>query len=94
MKRSYPLADSAVTDKILAAAPYDMNVRIESYNALAGEIRMAISTPLVDDVNQYISALKDTGMFVDVDYAGYGYSENDERYQVEVSCILRGSAGK
>lgn len=93
-KDSYPVPGSGVTDKILAAAAYDMDVRIESYDASAGELRMAISTPLVDDVNRYISALKDTGMFVDVDYVGYGYSEGDGRYQVEVSGILKGNAGK
>lgn len=94
MKDSYPHTDSEVTGKILAAAEYDMDVRVEGYDASTGELRMSISTPVVDDVNRYISALKDTGMFVDVDYVGYGYSEDDGRYQVEVSGILKGDAGK
>lgn len=94
MKNSYPMADSRVTDRILSAAAYDMDVRIESYNASTGEIRMSISTPLVDDVNQYISALKNTGLFVSVEYVGYGYSDNNGRYQVGASCVLRGNAGK
>ncbi|MBD5551842.1 MAG: hypothetical protein HDQ96_11825 [Lachnospiraceae bacterium] len=94
MKESYPLADSKVTDKILAVAGYDISVRVESYSASAGEIRLTISTPVVENVNQYISSLRNTGMFVDVDYVGYGYSEVDGRYQVQVSCILKGNAGK
>lgn len=94
MKNSYPMADSRVTDRILSAAAYDMDVRIESYDAATGEIRMSISTPLVDDVNQYISALKNTGLFVSVEYVGYGYSDNNGRYQVGASCVLRGNAGK
>lgn len=94
MKNSYPMADSRVTDRILSAAAYDMDVRIESYDASTGEIRMSISTPLVDDVNQYISALKNTGLFVSVEYVGYGYSDNNGRYQVGASCVLRGNAGK
>lgn len=94
MKDSYPLADSRVTDRIVAAAGYDMTVRVESCNASTGEVRLSISTPVVDSVNQYISSLKNTGMFVDVNYVGYGYSETDGRYQVGVNCILKGSAGR
>lgn len=90
MKDSYPLADSRVTNKILALAETGMSVRVGSYNASAGELRIAISTPIVDSVNRYISALKNTGLFVDVGYVGYGYSEVDGRYQVEISCTLKG----
>lgn len=94
MSGSYPLADSQVTGRIRSTAGYDINVRVLSYNAEGGEIRLSINTSVVDSVNQYISALKNTGMFVDVEYVGYGYSEGNGRYQVEVSCILKGNAGK
>lgn len=94
IRESYPTAGSRVAEKIRSVAGNDITVRILSYSAAGGEMRLAISTPVVDNVNQYISALKNTEMFVDVGYVGYGYSESDKRYQVEVSCILRGNAGK
>lgn len=90
MKDSYPLVDSKATDRIRQAAEYDMDVRVLSYNAGAGELRLYINTPIVDSVNQYISTLKNTDMFVDVNYVGYSYLESTGRYQVEVSCTMRG----
>lgn len=90
MKASYPLVDSGVTNRIKQAAEYDMDVRVLSYDAAAGELRLYINTPIVDSVNQYISTLKNTGMFVDVNYVGYSYLDSTGRYQVEVSCTMRG----
>ncbi len=94
IKKSYPLADGAVTDKIRSAADYNMTVRIVSYNADAGELNVEIRTPVVESVNRYVSALQETGMFVKVGYSGYGYLEGEGNYQVQVSCILSGDAGK
>lgn len=90
MRDSYPLVDSRVTNRIRQAAEYDMEVRVLSYDASTGELRLYINTPIVDSVNQYISTLKNSGMFVDVDYVGYSYLESAARYQVEVSCTMRG----
>lgn len=94
MKNSYPAADSRVTDKIRSAADHNMTVRIVSYSAETGELNVEIRTPVVESVNRYVSALQDTGMFVKVGYSGYGYLEGEGNYQVQVSCILRGSAGR
>lgn len=90
MKDSYPVVDSKVTDRIRQAAEYDMDVRVLSYDAATGELRLYINTPIVDSVNQYITTLKNTGMFVNVNYVGYSYLESTGRYQVEVSCTMRG----
>ena len=92
---SYPSPDSSVNAKILmAAAAHDVDVRFNTYSASTGVFSITASSPIVDDINMFISDLMSLDVFYSVDYTGYNLVTNDDDdsiWQINVVCTLAGS---
>lgn len=95
---SYPIPDSSVNMKILAAAAsHDVEIRFNTYNADSGVFSITASSPIVDDINMFIADLMSLDVFYSVDYTGYNLVntiDDDEEtsvWQINVVCILAGA---
>lgn len=89
---SYPKPDSSVNAKILmAAAAHDVDIGFNTYSAMTGVFSITASSPVVDDINMFISDLMALDIFYTVDYTGYNYvitEEDEELWQINVVCTL------
>lgn len=69
---SYPVPDSSVNAKILAAAAaHNVHVRFNTYSSIDGVFSITASSPIVDDINMFIADLMSLDIFYSVDYTGY-----------------------
>ncbi|RZT02291.1 type IV pilus biogenesis protein PilM [Cuneatibacter caecimuris] len=91
---SYPLMDSWVESRIQACAAGIAQVEVQSYEASTGTLRMKASTASVEEINTFVYALEETGLFARVDYKGYTFSEKEATYSLNISCQLNSSAGR
>lgn len=92
---SYPKPDSSVNAKILmAAAAHDVDVGFNTYSATTGVFSITASSPIVDDINMFISDLMALDIFYSVDYTGYNLVTNadtESLWQINVVCTLAGA---
>ncbi len=92
---SYPKPDSSVNAKILmAAAAHDVDVGFNTYSATTGVFSITASSPIVDDINMFISDLMALDIFYSVDYTGYNLvtnADNESLWQINVVCTLAGA---
>ena len=92
---SYPLPDSSVNAKILAAAAaHDVQIKFNTYSATSGVFSITASSPIVDDINMFIADLMSLDIFYNVNYTGYNLvtTEEDESiWQINVVCTLAGN---
>jgi hypothetical protein len=91
---SYPLATSALNQIIAASGEGIVDVTINSYSSLTGELSFKAHGQNADKINEFIKALQDTGIFYNVTYSGYELDQNDSTYYVNVTCLLSGEAGR
>ena len=95
---SYPIPDSSINAKILAAASaHDVEVRFNTYDAMSGVFSITASSPIVDDINMFIADLMSLDVFYNVDYTGYNLvqdyfnQEEVDTWQINVVCTLAGN---
>ena len=92
---SYPLPDSSVNAKILAAAAaHDVQIKFNTYSATSGVFSITASSPIVDDINMFIADLMSLDIFYSVNYTGYNLVTTEEEesiWQINVVCTLAGN---
>ncbi|MBO6194350.1 MAG: hypothetical protein J6O00_09250 [Clostridiales bacterium] len=99
---SYPIPDSSINSRILAAArDHNVNIDFKSYSAYDGVFSIMASSPIVDDINMFIADLMMMDIFENVDYTGYTLidhtgntpiedMEEENYWQINVVCTLAG----
>lgn len=86
---TYPIPDSSVNNKILAAAKlHNVKVEFNSYSASTGVFSITASAPEVEDINIFIADLMAMDIFENVDYTGYSITEDGKRWEINVVCTL------
>ncbi|MCR5329203.1 MAG: hypothetical protein K6E12_10190 [Saccharofermentans sp.] len=86
---SYPVPDSSINTEILTAAnSHDVSVTFKSYSASSGVFSITASSPVVEDINEYIADLMAMDIFQSVDYTGYSLSSDGKSWQINVVCTL------
>lgn len=91
---SYPLLNSRIRTTILSCREGLSDLEISSYYAETGVLKLTATTDLAENANVFIQRLKDTGLFVQVEYTGYQYTESNQTYNINVVCYLSENAGK
>lgn len=91
---SYPKPNSTVAQKVTECAGDKVNITIESYESSTGAYVFIARAPVVTDIYNFISDLGATGIFADLEYSGYGYTEETKQYDIHVSGYLSESAGR
>ena len=91
--KSYPIANSNVI-KVLekCAKPY-AKIEVASFEAETGILQVLTTASNVDNIHQYVLALRKQKIFKDVEYTGYNYLEDSKVYQINVICYLAQGAG-
>ena len=88
---SYPIPDSYINSKIIAAAlSHDVEIKFRSYSAATGVFSVTASSPDVDDINYFIADLMGMDIFESVDYTGYTIDPEGTSWQINVVCTLAG----
>lgn len=85
---TYPVVDEAVMRKIRAAGGEAVQTVLNGYDAATGALDFEASSAEVIDIPNYVLALESTGLFERVEYGGYSYQ--DSRYELTLSCVLKG----
>ncbi len=89
---SYPIPDSTINSKIKQAGRNnDVAVKFDSYDASTGVFSITASSPVVDDINLFVSELYEMDVFEDVNYTGYSLSNDESGWKINVVCTLASS---
>ncbi|MEG0873917.1 MAG: hypothetical protein RR219_05520 [Clostridiales bacterium] len=91
MLEDYPQFTTEDFSKIYAAASGGTVVQSISYDGNSGVVTMVAEAPRMTYAAQTVAALRTTGLFEDVQYAGYE-SNNSGVYSFEASCLMKGGA--
>lgn len=94
VKESYPVADSLVEQAVQQCAGDKVSITVDSYEAATGTYQFTAMAAQVTDIYDFISQLKETGQFADLEYSGYNFTESTAQYDIHVSGYLSESAGK
>lgn len=90
---TYPRGNDIVINRILACSENYAELTFSSFNSEAGSISMVAKSTDVDKINQFIKKLMTDDIFKDVNYTGYAFNEQDQLWDIHVTCILNESVG-
>lgn len=91
---SYPRAVSALDSIIIDAGVGIVDVSIQSFDAASGQLSFTATGQGAERLNEFVEALQNTGIFLNVTYSGYNLIEGTGEYNVNVSCVLSAAAGR
>lgn len=91
---TYPTGNSKVLDVLKSTAIGYADITYDSFDAESGVISMSAKAKNVEDINKFIKKLTEQKMFSNVDYTGYRYNEQQEMWDVHVTCTLAEAAGR
>ena len=91
---SYPRAVSALDSIIINAGVGIVDVSIQSFDAASGQLSFTATGQGAERLNEFVEALQNTGIFLNVTYSGYNLIESTGIYNVNVSCVLSAAAGR
>lgn len=89
---SYPIMDSRVDDVLNNCAEGLASVKVKSYDAALGLLRLESSSSDQNKVHQFIELLGRQDIFEDINYTGFVYQENGAIWVINAECTL--AAGK
>ncbi len=87
---TYPAVDETVVRAIGAAGGSAVTTVLRGYDSATGALDFEASSAEVIDIPSYVLSLEQTGLFERVGYGGYSYQ--DGRYELTLSCVLKGGA--
>lgn len=92
--KSFPIANSNVQNTLLNCAGTEVAVTVDGYDAVTGIYEFTAMASDVTKIYDFINQLKETGVFADLEYSGYNYTSETDKYDIQVSGYLNESAGK
>lgn len=91
---TYPCGNSEIVSTIQECAVGYADVKISSFNAEVGTIEMIATASNVEDINKFIKKLTECDTFSNVNYTGYNYAEELDKWNIMVTCTLAESSGR
>lgn len=91
---TYPVCDDGIMDIVMKCAGSYAEIDFESFDADQGMITMSAVADTVDNINKFISELNAQEIFSDINYTGYTYQEQTDKWDIHVTCTLAESAGR
>ncbi len=88
----YPKVDSALLARVSAVGGAEIRATVQSYDSGSGELVLQAESESAIDASGYVKKLEGLGVFQTVYYNGYVW--DDERYRLQVRCVLRGAGGE
>ncbi len=91
---TYPCGNSEVIDLLGKSAAGYSDVKISSFEARNGTLSFSAKASDVELINKFIRRLMDEQLFGDVDYTGYNYIEDEDKWKINITCTLAESVGR
>lgn len=91
---TYPLGNETIIKYIDSCANGYAEVTYSSFDSNNGSLSFTAVAADVEMINQFIKNLASEEIFKDVDYTGYRFDDNNNMWNINVTCILAESAGK
>lgn len=91
---TYPVCDDGIMNIVEGCASGYAEVAFESFDADKGLVSIAATADSVDNINKFISKLNEQEIFSNIDYTGYSYQEQNNKWDIHVTCTLAESAGR
>lgn len=92
--QTYPVGNQKVLNKFNDCARGYAEIEYNSFDATKGEISIVAKSDEVENINKFIKNLLEDSMFTSVDYTGYHYSDSNDLWDIEVTCVLAEKAGR
>ena len=91
---TYPVCNTDIMNIIDRCAGNYADISFSSFDAESGIVTVSATSGTVDEINMFIKELNNQDIFSDVNYTGYTYQENDDNWNINVSCTLSESDGR
>lgn len=92
--QSYPLPNSKVEQEILQCAGSEVSITVNSYDAKTGVYEFTAKSANVTTINAFITRLRESSVFANLEYSGYTMEEKTGMYLIMVNGFLNESAGR
>jgi len=92
--QTYPVGNTKLLRIVENCAAGYANISYGDFTANTGSISLTASSENVEMIHQFIKKLTQEDIFCTVDYSGYTYSEINNCWNINVTCILAESAGR
>ncbi|MBR1816886.1 MAG: hypothetical protein IJ763_09325 [Lachnospiraceae bacterium] len=91
---TYPVCNTDIMNIIDKCAGNYADISFSSFDAYSGIVTVSATSGTVEEINMFIKELNNQDIFSNVNYTGYTYQENDDNWNINVSCTLSESAGR
>ncbi|MCB5939991.1 hypothetical protein LJB68_00245 [bacterium 210820-DFI.6.52] len=88
----YPRLYKELYRQVISLTGNAVQVESTSFSDETGLLSLELSSSGVKDAPTYIQKLRESGLFQDIAYRGYGVDEQDGRYHFTADCLLAASA--
>lgn len=92
--QSYPLPNSKVEQEIVQCAGDEVSITVNSYDAETGVYEFTAKSSNVTTINEFITRLRESSVFANLEYSGYSMDEKTGLYLIMVNGFLNENAGK
>ncbi|MBQ9608255.1 MAG: hypothetical protein IJV15_02285 [Lachnospiraceae bacterium] len=92
--QTYPICNTEIMNIIKKCAGNYADIKFNSFDSNSGIVTVSAKSESVEDINMFIKELNNQDIFSNVDYTGYNYLQNDDNWNINVSCTLSESAGR
>lgn len=91
---SYPMPNSKVEQEIVQCAGDEVSITVNSYDAKTGVYEFTAQSSNVTIINEFITRLRESAVFANLEYSGYSMEEKTGNYLIMVNGFLNENAGK
>jgi hypothetical protein len=91
---TYPAANSGVQQQILGLAGGDVAIDFLSYDNTSGGLNMVMKVDDPELIHEFIDRLEGSGLFFNIEYAGYVLEETTQEYSININTFLDTDAGE
>ncbi|MCR5232556.1 MAG: hypothetical protein K6E53_01415 [Lachnospiraceae bacterium] len=91
---TFPCGNTDVIQVFRTCAAGYADIEFGAFDAKNGSLSITAKASEVEQINKFIRRLMDEETFEDVDYTGYDYIDNEDKWKINITCTLAESAGR
>ena len=91
---TFPVLNDKIREPLERCAVGYAEIEITSFDAVAGVLSFTANSERVQDINKFIARVQEEAIFSSVSYSGYSLNNNNNTWNIHVSCTLAEGAGR
>ncbi len=91
---TFPVFNDKIREPLERCAVGYAQIELTSFDAVAGVLSFTANSERVQDINKFISRVQEEEIFSAVSYSGYSLNNNNNTWNIHVSCTLAEGAGR